>query len=103
MQTPFPVDSDPVCDSLEDLPRRLDGITAGRQYALPLLRVPHREKRCLHTRRFGTLTSLPPPVVRLPWGPHPPGHELVLVEIQCIRVERLVLAIFEHELVAEAR
>ena len=31
------------------------------------------QTRCLHTRRFGTLTSPPPPVLRMPWGPHPPG------------------------------
>ena len=33
------------------------------------------------THRFGTLTS-PPPLVRdIPWGPHPPGH----LEEECIR------------------
>ena len=31
-------------------------------------------KRCLHRRTFGTLASPPPPVQRMPWGPHPPGH-----------------------------
>ena len=31
-------------------------------------------KRCLHTRRFGTLASPPPPVSALPWGPHLPGQ-----------------------------
>ena len=30
--------------------------------------------RCLHTRRFGTLASPPPPVMDMPWGPHLPGH-----------------------------
>ena len=34
-------------------------------------------KGCLHTRRFGTLVGPPPPVVRMPWGPHPPGHVIV--------------------------
>ena len=29
-------------------------------------------KGCLH--KFGTLASPPPPVERMPWGPHPPGH-----------------------------
>ena len=33
--------------------------------------------KCLHTRRFGTLASPPPPVLHMPWGPHPPGHALV--------------------------
>ena len=33
-------------------------------------------KRGSHTRRFGTLVSLPPPVIGMPWGPHPPGHQL---------------------------
>ena len=33
-----------------------------------------RVERCLHTRRFETLASPPPPVEVLPWGPHPPGH-----------------------------
>ena len=36
-------------------------------------------KRCLHTRRFGTLTSPPPPVILMPWGPHPPGHRSPLI------------------------
>ena len=33
-----------------------------------------RQSGCLHTRRFGTLESPPPPVDRLPWGPPSPGH-----------------------------
>ena len=32
-------------------------------------------KRCLHTRRFGTLASPPPPVFGLSLRPHPPGHQ----------------------------
>ena len=31
-------------------------------------------KRCLHTRRFGTLAGLPPHVRVMPWGPHLPGQ-----------------------------
>ena len=34
-----------------------------------------RSHRCLHTCRFGTVAS-PPPVPDLPWGPHPPGHQV---------------------------
>ena len=33
--------------------------------------------KCLHTRRFGTLVSPPPPVSGMPWRPHPPGHHFV--------------------------
>ena len=31
---------------------------------------PPQNQRCLHTRRFGTLASPPPPVNDLSWGPH---------------------------------
>ena len=31
-------------------------------------------EKCLHTRRNGNLASPPPPVVLLPWRPHPSGH-----------------------------
>ena len=30
--------------------------------------------KCLHTRRFGTLASPPPPVQDLPWEQHPRDH-----------------------------
>ena len=36
-----------------------------------------RQTRCLHTRKFGTLSSPPPPVLHMPWGPHLPGHVTV--------------------------
>ena len=40
----------------------------------PLACATPKIKRCLHTRRFGTLASPPPPVERMPCGPHLPGH-----------------------------
>ena len=46
--------------------------------SLPL-RVPPQDQRCLHTRKFGTLASPPPPVVVMPWGPHPPGQPLLVL------------------------
>ena len=45
------------------LPRRLDGTTAARYFALPSLRVPPRHQWVLAHRRFGTLAGPPPP----PW------------------------------------
>ena len=42
--------------------------------------MPPGEKRCLHTRRFGTLASLPPPVDALPSGGHPNGYVWKFVE-----------------------
>ena len=35
---------------------------------------PSQAQRCLHTRKFGTLTSPPPPIDRMPWDLHLPGH-----------------------------
>ena len=50
----------------------------GRMLIHPsLLRVPHRTKRCLHTRKFGTLASPPPPVSGLPWDPIPWPPEVI--------------------------
>ena len=49
-------------------------------------------KKCLHTRRFGTLASLPPPVVDLPWGPHLPDHphtQTRIVLFHCLRISIL--------------
>ena len=37
-----------------------------------------KTRGCLHTRRFGTLTSPLQPVDRMPWGHHHPGRVLVL-------------------------
>ena len=36
-----------------------------------------RQSGCLHTRRFGTLASPPPPVDRLPWGTPSPWPSYV--------------------------
>ena len=63
-----------LSDSLKILPRRLDGTTAGCSFILLPLRVPPQAQKCLHTRRFGTLASPPPPVQDLAWGPISPGH-----------------------------
>ena len=49
------------------LPRLLDGTTAGRYFAIPLLRVPPLVQGCSDTRRLGTLASPPPPVTSMPW------------------------------------
>ena len=38
---------------------------------LPLLLHVPPSRMCLHTRRFATLTSPPPPVGAVPWRPHP--------------------------------
>ena len=67
-----------LCGSLEVLPRRLDGTTAGREFILPPLRVPHMEQRCLHTRKFGTLASPPPPVKDLALGTPSPWPRSVV-------------------------
>ena len=49
-----------------------------RYHGRTLLRPPSacstQRQKCLHTRKFGTLAGPPPPVWRLPWRPHPPGH-----------------------------
>ena len=44
------------------LPRQLDGTTTGRLDSPSLPACATRAKRCLHTRRFGTLAGPPPPV-----------------------------------------
>ena len=67
-----------LCVSLEVFARRLDGTTAGCSFILPPLRVPALTGRCLHTRRFGTLASPPPPVTG-PALPHPLAIRLVNV------------------------
>ena len=40
----------------------------------PPLRVPPPPRRLEHTRKFGTLSSPPPPVTDIPWGRHLRGH-----------------------------
>ena len=56
-------------------PRRLDGTAAGRVFSpSSFMRVPPEGRRCLHTRRFGTLAGPLPLVRSMSWGPHLPGH-----------------------------
>ena len=66
-----------LCESLE-----VFATPTGRYHGRMLIRpslpacATPRSKRCLHTRRFGTLASPPPPVCGMPWRPHPPGHQV---------------------------
>ena len=51
----------------------------GRYHGTKLIRpfcqlVPPKQQQFLRTRKFGTLTSPPPPVVDMPWWQHPPLH-----------------------------
>ena len=67
-----------LCDSLEVFAtptRRYHGRTLIRPSS-PACATPWI--RCLHTCRFGTLASPPPPVVATHWRPHLPGQQLFL-------------------------
>ena len=66
---------------------------------------PPLHERCLHTRRFGTLASPPPPVDALPWRPHPHGglpirQEILNVPQIGIAFHRICAPFFHPDMIA---